>query len=78
MGDALDFLDLTGEFEAVDGFAVEVGIGEGDIHEHEVDGAGADDVEDGVAVFLEDGVDAAGEAEDVGEDEFVTWVVFDG
>ena len=65
-GAAFDLFDLTGEFEAINRFAVKVGVGEGDIHEHQIDGAGTDDIEDGVAIFLKDGVDAAGEAEDVG------------
>jgi hypothetical protein len=76
-GVEVEFLDLACEFETVDGFAVKGGVGEGDVHEDEVD-VGADDIEDGFAVFFEDAVDAAGEAEDVGEDEFVAGVIFDG
>ena len=59
------------------GFAVEGGVGEGDVHEDEID-MGAGDVEDGVAVFLEDAVDAAGEFEMFGEDEFISGIIFDG
>ena len=57
---------------------MERGVGQRDVHEDEVDGAGADEVEDGVAVFLEDAVDAAGEFENMGEDELVARIVLDG
>ena len=76
-GVEVELFDLAGEFETVDGFAVEGGVGEGDVHEDQID-MGAGDVEDGVAVFLEDAVDAAGEFEDVGEDEFISGIIFDG